>query len=92
MRAKRLATIVTACTALGVMGSMYGFQVIGPCPQDLDGDREVGTTDFLQLIAAWGTDPGGPPDFNCREHNIQRDQVVDSLDFLDLLMHWGECD
>ena len=31
---------------------------------DLDCDANVGITDFLALLAAWGTDPGGPPDLD----------------------------
>ncbi len=35
------------------------------CPWDVDGSGEVtSVTDFLDLLAAWGTDPGGPPDFD----------------------------
>ncbi|MHC4081871.1 MAG: hypothetical protein ACYS15_06395 [Planctomycetota bacterium] len=34
------------------------------CPFDLDGDGDVGITDFLSLLAQWGTDPAGPPDFD----------------------------
>ena len=34
------------------------------CPADLDGDGTVGITDFLALLGAWGTDPGGPPDLD----------------------------
>ena len=34
------------------------------CPWDLDGDISVGINDFLDLLAQWGTDPGGPPDFD----------------------------
>ncbi len=34
------------------------------------------------LLAAWGTDPGGPPDFN-------NDGTVGILDLLALLAVWG---
>ena len=53
-----------------------------PCDADLDLDGMVGVTDFLALLAAWGTDPGGPPDFN-------GDGAVGVADFLDLLAAWG---
>ncbi len=38
----------------------------------------------LALWAAWGTDPGGPPDFD-------GDGSVGILDLLALLAHWGLC-
>ena len=54
------------------------------CLHDLDGDDNVGITDFLELLAAWGTDPGGPPDFD-------GDGIVGITDFLLLLANWGPC-
>ena len=54
-----------------------------PCPADIDGDGEVGVTDFLLLLAAWGN-TGGPED-------IDGDGVVGVLDFLELLAAWGPC-
>ncbi|MCH7799021.1 MAG: 4Fe-4S dicluster domain-containing protein [Planctomycetes bacterium] len=38
----------------------------------------------LALLGAWGTDPGGPPDFD-------GDGDVGIVDFLELLGHWGLC-
>ncbi len=62
--------------------------VLGPagpaCPWDLDGDGQVGITDFLDLLKAWGSNPGGPPDFDANG-------TVDVQDFLELLQRWGEC-
>ena len=55
-----------------------------PCPWDLGGDGAVGINDFLELLAAWGTDPGGPPDFD-------GDHDVGINDFLELLANWGDC-
>jgi len=54
------------------------------CPWDLDGSGSVGVTDFLALLAVWGTDPGGPPDFD-------GDGDVGVTDFLLLLASWGPC-
>jgi hypothetical protein len=54
------------------------------CPWDLDADGNVGVTDFLVLLAEWGTNPVGPPDFD-------GDGVVAVGDFLDLLANWGPC-
>jgi hypothetical protein len=53
------------------------------CPWDLDGGG-VGIGDFLILLAQWGTDPGGPPDFD-------GDGDVGITDFLDMIAHWGPC-
>jgi hypothetical protein len=54
------------------------------CPGDLDGDGEVGVTDFLQMLAAWGPNPGHPADLN-------GDDAVNVSDFLELLALWGPC-
>ena len=61
-----------------------GILDVCECPWDLQGDAIVGITDFLDMLAAWGTDPGGPPDFD-------GDGVVGILDFLELLANWGLC-
>jgi hypothetical protein len=55
-----------------------------PCPWDLDESGTVDITDFLALLAAWGSDPGGPPDFD-------NDGSVGITDFLALLANWGNC-
>ncbi len=57
---------------------------IGACPADLDGDGAVGITDLLAMLAAWGTDPGGPPD-------LDGDGIVGITDLLELLSSWGPC-
>jgi len=54
------------------------------CEADLDGDGFVGINDFLDLLAAWGTFPGGPPDFDGGGVGIN--------DFLFLLAQWGACE
>ena len=74
-------------------GSTYAYagltdgipdQCQAACPWDLDGDGAIGITDFLTLLALWGTNPGGPPDFD-------GDLDVGITDFLELLGHWGAC-
>jgi len=52
-----------------------GFSIIGDCG--------VGILDFLELLSAWGTNPGHPADFDL-------DGVVGILDFLALLSNWAE--
>ncbi len=54
------------------------------CLADLNGDGVVGMADFVELLAAWGTDPGGPPD-------LDGDGNVGIVDFLRLLADWGPC-
>ena len=54
-----------------------------PCPWDLDGNNDVGIGDLLILLAAWGTDPGGPPDFDGGGVGVS--------DLLALLANWGPC-
>jgi hypothetical protein len=54
-----------------------------PCPWDLDGNALVDIEDMLALLAAWGSDPGGPPDFDGGGVGI--------TDFLIMLAFWGPC-
>ena len=52
------------------------------CKFDVDGDGDVGVTDFLWLLADWGA-VGGPADFD--------GGGVGVTDFLLLLGNWGPC-
>ena len=54
-----------------------------PCPWDLDGDGNVGITDFLLLLGTWGQS-GVPSDIDCNGD-------VGIQDFLALLANWGPC-
>ena len=68
-------------------GSVYNAEqaiVVTDCPADLDGDRTVAVPDMLALLAAWGTNPAGPPDFD-------GDGSVAALDLHALLASWGPC-
>jgi hypothetical protein len=56
----------------------------GGCPWDLHNNQDVGISDLLALLAAWGTNPAGPPDFDA-------DGTVGISDLLELLAHWGAC-
>ncbi len=49
---------------------------------NLSGDCGVGITDFLDLLAAWGPNPGHPADFD-------GDDSVTIVDMLALLAAWG---
>jgi len=71
-------------TPLSFTVTALGPAAPDPCPWDTDGDDVVGITDFLALLAAWGSDPGGPPDFD-------GDGNVGINDMLELLGRWGPC-
>jgi hypothetical protein len=65
------------------------IQLAGPaCPADIDGDGDVGVTDFLVLLAEWGPCPD-PPD-PCPS-DLDGDGDVGVTDFLVLLAQWGPC-
>jgi bacillopeptidase F len=53
------------------------------CP-DVDGDGDVGVLDFLEMLAAWGPNPGHPAD-------VDGDGQVTISDVLILLANWGPC-
>ncbi len=55
-----------------------------PCVVDLDLSGGVEVPDLLLLLGAWGTNPGGPPDFD-------GDGTVAVPDLLYLLARWGPC-
>ncbi|MHC5114433.1 MAG: hypothetical protein ACYTGP_08410 [Planctomycetota bacterium] len=85
--------IVDAVGGGGIQGTGYfvdsfiHFDLVGApseCPWDLDGDGTVGFGDLLDIIAAWDSDPGGPPDFDGNHR-------VDFGDVLTLISHWGAC-
>jgi hypothetical protein len=68
-------------------GSAYVFDLhrCERCPADIAPPYgSVGAVDFLALLAAWGTDPGGPPD-------LDGNGTVGVEDFLLLLEAWGPC-
>ncbi len=80
-----LQVITNGVTELSVVS--FQHMLDPPCPWDIEppgGDGLVGITDFLDLLAQWGTDPGGPPDFD-------GDGNVGIIDFLELLANWGQC-
>ena len=61
-------------------GTGSGF----PCPADTDGSGDVNVTDLLDLLAAWGPNPGHVADIN-------DDGNVNVTDLLALLAAWGAC-
>jgi hypothetical protein len=61
----------------------FVIEILGPCPWDCQTtpDGEVGISDFLSLLAQWGTQ--GSCDFDGDGAGI--------TDFLDILARWGPC-
>ncbi|MHC4947101.1 MAG: hypothetical protein ACYTG1_02410 [Planctomycetota bacterium] len=57
------------------------------CPEDVDGNGDVGVNDLLAVLAAWGTCPGGLP---CPE-DVTGDLRVLVDDLLAVLAQWGPC-
>ncbi len=55
-----------------------------PCPYDANLDSTVDVQDLLEVLALWGTDPGGPPDFDGNGN-------VGVEDLLSVLGAWGNC-
>jgi hypothetical protein len=56
---------------------------LGGCP-DFDDDGQVGVTDFLAVLAAWGPCAACPED-------LDGDGTVGITDFLEVLEAWGVC-
>jgi len=56
-----------------------------PCPEDVDGDRQVGFSDVLAVLAAWGPCEGCPED-------VDGDGDAGFGDVLRILAAWGPCD
>jgi hypothetical protein len=54
------------------------------CPADIDGDGEVGVSDVLSVIAAWGSCSGCAADVN-------GDGSVNVSDLLEVVGGWGPC-
>ncbi len=54
------------------------------CPEDLDGSGDVGVTDLIALLAAWGPNPGHPAD-------LDGSGDVGVTDLIALLAAWGPC-
>ncbi|MCA9291724.1 MAG: hypothetical protein KDA25_11395 [Phycisphaerales bacterium] len=75
---------IAAGTVEDVDGDGVPDECVARCEADLDGDGIVGPTDLAALLAAWGTNPAGPPDFNA-------DGDVGPSDLATLLAAWGPC-
>ena len=57
---------------------------VNNCPEDINGDGNVSTTDLLAIIAAWGPCSGCGADIN-------GDGNVSTTDLLAIIAAWGAC-
>jgi hypothetical protein len=66
--------------------ALNGVQIhkVDPCPADIDDTDDVGFSDLLAVLSAWGPCPG------CHE-DIDGDGNVAFADLLEVLSAWGEC-
>lgn len=60
------------------------LETTSPCPSDINGDSAVNVLDLLDMLTAWGPNPGHDADLN-------NDGLVNVLDLLLLLNDWGPC-
>jgi len=65
-------------------GGVIAAPTMQACPADIIGDGVVNVTDLLNLLAAWGPNPGHAADIN-------GDGSVNVTDLLALLAAWGMC-
>ncbi|MEE9130908.1 MAG: hypothetical protein V3T84_12890 [Phycisphaerales bacterium] len=70
-------------------GAAYIFDLAPNCncPQDLDGDGNVGASDLLSLLVSWGP---CPPKADCPA-DFDGNGTVGASDLLALLVNWGPC-
>ena len=68
-----------------VVEFLFAHPKPGACPADLDGSGDVGFSDVLVIIGAWG--PCGVP---CPE-DLSGNGAVDFADILAVIAAWGTC-
>jgi len=69
-------------TSFSLTGGFWA--VTEPCAGDIDGTGEVGFSDLVAVLAAWGPCMGCPED-------IDGDGIVGFSDLLTILADWGPC-
>lgn len=94
--ASRIGSVLTEIDPVTGIGtdvgtvSTIGFALQGlsggpqPCLADLNGDGTVNVQDLLDMLTAWGPNPGHPADLN-------GDGAVNVVDLLCMLAAWGAC-
>jgi hypothetical protein len=68
--------------------ALEGVRMPSSCRADFDGDGDVGTSDLLLLLSAWGPCPGKK---FCASFDLDEDGDVDTADLLILFTAWGAC-
>lgn len=60
------------------------FEILAPCPNDIDGDSTVGFADLLAVLADWGCNA-------CPSSDVDGDGTVAFSDVLSVIANWGDC-
>ena len=71
-------------TTTELSGPPVRFDVLAPCPADVDGDAVVGFTDLLAVLIAWGCEDA------CAE-DVDGDGTVGASDLFTVIGAWGVC-
>ncbi len=66
----------------GLVSCISGGTAVAFDPADVNQDGQVDVLDLIELILAWGPNPGHPADIN-------GDGVVDVTDLVTLILAWG---
>lgn len=66
---------------------MTGNIIVAACPEDVDGSGDVGFSDVLRVLGAWGPCPAEGP---CPE-DLDHSGTVTFADLLMILGAWGPC-
>lgn len=77
------AWAIFEATLVGGINGAFRIELVD-CPADLTSDGTVNVMDLLDMLTAWGPNPGHPADLN-------GDGVVNVMDLLDMLTAWGPC-
>jgi len=85
-----VAYFTTRFTSNGAPGRLWAVRIAdaapAPCAADLDGSGDVGFSDVLRIISAWGPCNGSP----CPE-DLNGNGSVDFADILAAIAGWGPC-
>lgn len=80
-----LASLGNTSLQINDLATSPAYGPCSDCPGDLDRDGEIGTTDLLALLSAWG--PCGDP---CPQ-DLDGSGDVGTADLLAMLAAWGVC-
>ncbi len=61
-------------------------EIVPPCPQDINGDRDINVLDLIDLLLCFGQPDTPPCDTG---QDINGDGTVNVLDLIELLLAFG---